>query len=255
MSEQETYAEKIAKLLRKAESTSPEEAALLYAKAQELMTKYAIDEAMIAAAKGDKTSDPILHEEFVLTGGFRVALGNLTYQVLINNGLKAVLLQGGWREVGGKVVKQTYILEATGFKSDLNRARILDTSLQLQAATAMTAWWKENRDLYSDREGFLARRQFLFSFAAGAGEKLRTATARGKAAAEAEHSASSVALVLRDRSLMVQDEFTKRHPNLKNVKSRQTAGSAWAGAAGREAGRNADVGQPGVGGNRRSIGR
>ena len=40
---QEKYAEKIAKLLAKAESTTPAEAELLLEKAQSLMSQYAVD--------------------------------------------------------------------------------------------------------------------------------------------------------------------------------------------------------------------
>jgi len=175
----EKYADKIAKLLRKAESTTPEEAETCLRMAQNLMTKWGIDEAMLEAARG-LSVDEIVTEEIVLTGGFRVALGELAMYVIHFNGGKAVLIENSPREVDGKVRKQTYILRVHAFKSDLERIRILNTSLQLQAMTSQNRWWKENRHLYFDkREEFLGRRQFIFSFARSAGTKIKEATERG----------------------------------------------------------------------------
>jgi len=250
------YADKIAALLRKAEKTDhPEEAEAFYSKAQELMAKYAIDEAMLEASRGKqaRSSDPIVKEEFVLTGSFREALRDLTAHVLRNNGVKVIKLSDpGWREVGGKVYKQVVVLVGVGYKSDLDRARILDTSLQLQAMQAQTRFVKEYKYLYTrDRDLFLARRQFLFDFASGAGTKLSEATARGRAEAEKEHGSTGVALVLRDKDMMVADKFTQFFPHVRNVRRRQAAGDAFAGGKGYEAGRRADVGQPAAGGGKK----
>src|SRR5437868_13324419 len=102
---QDKWADKIAALLRKAESTTPEEAELLMAKAQELMAKYAIDEAMLNAARGvkDRKADPIMWDEFVTVGIYRHALYMIDYYVLLVFGCKPIELSGSpWRTVDGK---------------------------------------------------------------------------------------------------------------------------------------------------------
>ena len=255
----ETYAEKIAKLLRKAESTTPEEAELLYQKAQELMAKYSIDEAMVAAASGTsaRNDDPIVKEEFVCVGIYRHALVELTFHVLHNNGIKVVQAHGSpWRQVNGKVYKETRVLYAVGYKSDIDRARALEISLHLQAMRAENQWWSEHQGLYghvTSGEKHRARRGFLFGFSTGAGVKLAEATSRGRKLADEEHGSDSVALVLRDKSLMVQDEFTKLFPDLRSVKDRKSRGDSFARSKGYEKGKTADVGQPGISGRRKAL--
>jgi hypothetical protein len=258
-SSQEKYADKIDKLLRKAESTTPEEAEALIAAAQNLMTKYAIDEAMIEAARiarGEKASDAIVEEEFVMVSSFRVAFGNLCYSIIVNNNGKAVLIQDSPRTVDGKLYKQTYILKVTGFKSDIDRIRLLYTSLQLQAIRAERSWWKENKDryLHHKRQGFLDRRQFYFSFASRVGERLREGRLAGEKAAAKEHG-TGMELVLLDRKALVKAAYEAAYPNLRSVKSRQASGSLDSHLAGREAGGRADVGGQKLGGSKKALGR
>jgi hypothetical protein len=242
---QETYADRINKLLRKAESTTPEEAELLIGKAQELMTKYAIDEAMLDALRLSRgeTGGNIVTEEFVMTGGFRVAYGNLCYYIMNQNDLEAVLIQDRPRTVNGKTVKQTYILKATGFKSDMDRVRMLYTSLQIQAARFQAEWWATNRSMYvgRDRAGFVDRRQFLFSFANRISERLREAKVRATTSAAKEHG-SGMELVLRDKKALVTAEFNRMYPNLRSGRQRQQGGSLDSHHAGRTAADRADVG-------------
>lgn len=248
---QETYADKIAKLLRKAESTTPEEAELLFAKAQELMAKYAIDDAMVREAMGDKApNDPLVREEFVMVGLYRYALARMTFLLLHYNDVKVLKLSDpGWRQVGSKVYKENEVYVAVGYKSDIDRCRVLETSLHLQALRAENAWWRENMGLYSGlpkSKQHLARRGFLFAFAEGAGLKIKEATAKGRQVAEEEHGSTSVALVLQSKEIRVQLEFERQFPETRNVKDRKNHGDSWARQHGYAAGKNADVGQPGL---------
>jgi hypothetical protein len=253
----ETYADKINKMLRIAESTNhPEEADAFIRSAQALMTKYAIDEAMLEAARaksGDfRVSDEIVTEEFVTTGNMLVAFGNLCYHVIVNNNAKAVLLKNDPRVIGDKMYKNTYILITTGFKSDIDRIRFLFTSLQVQAATFEGQWWRENKHLYTSmkRQGFLDRRQFLFSYAERVGERLREGRLKGEQDAKKEHG-TGMELVLRDRTALVKAEYERLHPNLRTTKQRQAGGSSYSHEAGREAGGRADLGSTKLGGSRR----
>jgi hypothetical protein len=253
------WADRIAALLRKAESTdSADEAETFFAKAQELMSKYAIDEAMLAASNPEaRRSDPVEWDEFVTVGIYRHALYMLDYYVLLVNGCKAIEIPGSpWRTIDSKTYKETRIIRAVGLKSDIEKARIMATSLKLQCMRAENTWWKEHQELYRSMpkgKQHQARRGFMLAFASAAFTKMKEAQARGQKSAEAEHGKDSVALVLRDKSLMVSDEFNRVYPQTRGKTSRLSAGDAFARSHGHAAGQRADIGQPTVGGNRKQL--
>ena len=248
MTQQEKYAEKINALLRKAESTTPEEAELLFAKAAELMAKYQIDEAMLHA-KQPEARGTVQRERFVSISIWRFPINELKWRIAMAMGLKVIQLQKDiWREVGGKTYKQNEHLEVFGFKGDLDLYKVLITSLEIQMMRAENTWWQEHSHLYS-RESHSAqhrvRRGFMFAFSKGAQAKYTELNKKAEKAAEAEHG-TSVALVLRDKSLEIQDAFKSAYPHTSTVKDRMGRGDAYAQSAGYVAGQNADVGQSGV---------
>lgn len=247
---QETYADKIAKLLAKAESTTPQEAELLVAKAQELMQRYAIDQFMVDAARGVEREE-IITAVFRYEGTYRQAHAQLAWSVLSANGCRGVY----WDDTTGRV----YNLEVAGFQSDVERTRIIETSLQIQANRALKAWWGSEavHATFDRNRKFNARREFLFGFAHGVSAKLQIANEaarKGAQAAQKSGPSDSVALVLRSRKDQVDDWFDKKHGRLRSVSRTYKSGGHGAGDAGRAAGRNADVGQPGLKG-RGAIGR
>lgn len=266
MTEHETrYAEKIRALLAKAESTTPEEAALLVTKAQELMTRYAISQAMIDQAAGT-TTDVIEQREVILVGNFHERKMSITNVVARANNCRPVYRQHGkgeWSEpleVDGKLYKAGITLTLTGFRSDLERVLLLDASLQLQCASALAAWRRENyRDWWTRSEDHRNRKQFITSFADEVGRRLRDAVreAEGEAVrdeatragtSEAE-AISSVALVLRSRKDQVKDWNDKHYGGtLRTVSRNYQAGSYNAREGGRDAGSRADLGRPSISG-------
>lgn len=258
MTEKETYADKINKLLLKAESTTPEEAELLMAKAQELMTKYAIDEAMIAAAAGKSPQrGDVIRENLDIVGKFRIALVRLAYYILLVNDCKAVLYaKAPPVTIDGKVYKQVERLEIVGFKSDIEAAKLLFASLNIQSARAMASWWKENEDryLYARDGGHLHKRQFILSFSNAAYERLLQAKHRGQASAKEEHG-SGMELVLRDRNQMVLEKYNELYPDLTSSKQRLKGGDMNSHQAGHAAGQKADIGDPKLGGTKKQIAR
>jgi hypothetical protein len=157
-----------------------------------------------------------------------------------------------------------------GYRSDLERVKMLDASLQLQCQSALNAWINEQGpdwQVKSKMQKFKDRRQFIDAFASAILIKLRRArrtavqeTAQEQAAASngsesVDDAKAGVELVLRDRAESVKDWFdTKYGNNLRTVRYRPTSGSASAYAAGHEAGRNADTGATRVSGGRRAIG-
>ena len=128
-------------------------------------------------------------------------------------------------------------------------------SLQVQAATFEGQWWRENKHLYTQlkRQGFLDRRQFLFSYAERVGERLREGKRQGEQEAKKQHG-TGMELVLADRSALVKAEYDRLHPNLRTVKQRQAGGSQYSHQAGRDAGGRADLGGAKIGGNKKAIG-
>ena len=115
---------KIRALLAKAESTEfAEEAEALSARAQELMAKYSIDHALLAAETG-RTEKP---------GGRRIAVDN-PYEAP-----KASLLQTVAQANRCRVVwsKELGLVTVIGFPADLDAVELLFTSLLVQANSAM----------------------------------------------------------------------------------------------------------------------
>jgi hypothetical protein len=261
VSDQERYADKIAKLLAKAESTTPEEAELLIAKAQELMTEYAISEAMIDAARGVER-DEIVQEELVYFGTFYKVIPYLGWAAMSANNCRGFYRDWQRREPEpGKKPQRCYVITCVGFKSDVDRVRALDASLRLQCAAAMNEWWQgsphaANNEWYSNSDRYKIRRSFIDGFAGAVRAKLETAREAGeKAAVEAEavrssttveDATASVALVLRSRKDRVDDWMDKTYGKLGKSRSRSYSVDYSGHSAGRSAGARADVGQPGM---------
>lgn len=246
---------KINGLLRKAESTTPEEAELLFEKAAELMAKYQIDEAMLRAAAPKAGRGGVEREEFVSVSIWRFPIAEMKFRVAQAMGLKVIKLWGSWREVSGKLYKQTEIYEMFGYKEDLDNFKIIITSLEIQMMRAENTWWKEFGNLYAHetKSGqHQARRGFMFGFASGAAEKYRQIHAKATQTATQQHG-ESVALVLRDKSLEIQDAFRSAYPSTRSVSDRKGRGDGFAQGKGREAGRNADVGGTRLGGSRKQL--
>lgn len=256
--QQEKYADKIAKLLRKAESTTPEEAEALIAKAQQLMTEYAIDEALLAKARGEEVTEEIVEEDITYKGVYHAALFDIGYAIALANDCRGLI---------GKHGKYTR-LHVIGFKSDVERVRMLDASVQIQAVGALTKWWSEQDSSWmTAMDKFKARREFLFGFARGLGHQLTAAKVAGEKAAaktQAERAhvsqddaVESVALVVRSKKARVQDWMDEAYgKRLRSSSRRYSSGGHDARAAGSAAGRRADVsGRSKVGGTRRELGR
>lgn len=248
------YAERIAKLLRKAESTDSEhEAEALVAKAQELMTRYSIDAALLAQAQGLQVQETVVKHSIVYSGIFHMALFDIGNAIAKAQGCRTLII---------KMPKTNTKLEIIGWESDVTNAKMLDASLQLQASTAMQRWYRAQRtDGLTPMQKAKMRRQFLQSFAQGLAAKLAVAKRAGTEAAaadEAERSGvdldtatKSTDLVIRDRAQQVDDWVDREYGStLRTVRRNYSFGGYGAASAGYEAGRNADVGQPRVGGRR-----
>lgn len=159
----------IAKLLAKAESTTPEEAEALTEHAERLMLKYGIEQARIderRAGRGE-AQEEIIRERMLFTGAY--ARDSRELGAHIASALGSVHPLYSTDAGGGSV------LYFVGFASDVGQAKLLTASLQVQAMVAMREWWsveRHRRWMAADSDRRRARSSFIRGFGAGAAERI-----------------------------------------------------------------------------------
>ncbi|WDN52455.1 DUF2786 domain-containing protein [Streptomyces clavuligerus] len=148
-------------LLAKAEATTfPEEAEALTAKAQELMARYALDEAALPEHRAETPAA----RRIGVDAPYETAKAILLDATASANRCRAV-----WNsELGCSTV--------VGFESDLEAVELLYTSLLVQGTTAMTRAEAAQRAGGRKRTKTF-RQSFLLSYATRLGERLARATA------------------------------------------------------------------------------
>ncbi|QDP44110.1 hypothetical protein SEA_JENOS_60 [Microbacterium phage Jenos] len=227
----------IAQLLAKAESTTPEEAEALLEAAAKLMTKYAIDQAVIdeRRAKEGKAGEKIVEKRIDFTGAYRGELLHMCSSVVWGLGtLRAMQYTGG----KGKV----FSFYLVGFESDVAQAELLINSLHLQAMVAVRNWWKAHKEDYSwlsSYEQEKKRRSFVHGFGTGAGSRI----AEGRKQAVQE-SSTGTDLVLVSRKAKVDEHMDAK--NTRKSRARTATGRDVAAGHGYEAGRKANTGEKNV---------
>lgn len=184
---------RIRRLLTKAESTEfEEEATALTAKAQELMTRYAIDHDMLSAT-ADSGDRPRMIR-IPVDAPYADAKSSLLSVVAGANRCRAVSIP----TVG--------LCSVFGFPGDLALVEMLFTSLLIQAQHALAGAAREIAGVRARRQSF--RASFFLGFADRIGERLETANA----AVIAElPDGNSVLPVLRSRDAAVDDFLTERY--------------------------------------------
>src|ERR1035441_5828837 len=170
----------------------------LLAKAAELMARYGIDRARLAATRPD-TDRP---------GSRIIDIGNPWAQV------RAHLLAG----LAGAMRCQCVLLSTArpgarihvfGYASDLERADILYTSLLLQMAHGLTT----TAVPVGVRSPRAWRRSWLLGFVTAVITRVRSAEDRAAATAEGEtHPGPSTALVLADRAVVIRRQLEQEYP-------------------------------------------
>ena len=172
---------RIRALLAKAESTEfPEEAEALSARAQELMAKYSIDHALLAAQAGSK-EEP---------GGRRIAVDN-PYEGPKATLLNTVAAANRCRAVWSKDVG---LVTVVGYPADLDAVELLFTSLLVQANTAMIRAGGK-KDEYGRSRTRAFRQSFLISYAIRIGERLAEAAGHAEQEAVTEAGGPGTSLV------------------------------------------------------------
>ncbi|MGY2067977.1 DUF2786 domain-containing protein [Blastococcus sp. SYSU DS0619] len=213
---------RIRALLAKAESTGfPDEAEALTAKAQELMTRHAVDVALLGG--GPAAAVDVDTRRVHVADPYARAKTQLLGAVAEANDVQLVWYQG----LG--------IATLVGLRSDLDAVELLFTSLLLQVAQALAA--AERQQARSPARSF--RRAFLLGYAHRIGERL--ATARRRATAEAgEERGVDLLPVLRSRQEAVAVRTAELFPRVRSSRSRSSV-DAGGWHAGRAAAEHADV--------------
>lgn len=214
------------------------------ARAEAIMLKYSIDAATIAArraAGGQAANDHVVQKVVVIKGNYRTALAINMHTLLNATGVPV-------KSFTMKLPKEEHLC-LVGFESEVRQLVVLVASIQLQAISSLKNWWSRHpeRALLRGMDGYKERRQYVASFVRGATERLETA--RQVAMGD---SAPGTALVLRQRREPI-DAYVAANFRLTTRRSNLSPGRRSADAAGREAGRRANTGEPTVGGGRRQI--
>ncbi|MEV4479902.1 DUF2786 domain-containing protein [Micromonospora coxensis] len=217
----EAMLSKVRKLLAKAEdpACTPAESAAFTAKATELIARYGVDRALLAAR--DPATDPVGDRVVDVVAPYARDKAGLLAAVADPLRCRCVRRRQG----------DGFAMHLFGFASDLERVDLLFTSLLVQAAHGLAG-----TPVPAGEHPAAFRRSWLAGFARVVGERLRSA----EAGAAAEQGGRSVALVLADRSDRVARRVGEVYPRLRTAPPRRLVGGGF--GSGAEAGRRADLG-------------
>ena len=224
--------DRIRKLLAKAEAegVTAAEAQALTAKAAELMAKYGIDRALLAATRPE-TDKPDNRLVEIYNPWARVQ-AHLLCGLAAALRCQCILLPAS---AGQRV-------HVFGYASDIERADVLYTSVLIQmwhglVAAQVPAWSDSPRAW---------RRSWLLGYAAAVTARVKSAEQGAeRAAAEAPGGGSSrAALVLADRSLVIRQNVARTYPVTRSARVTYTGNGYGAGYA---QGKRADIGTSRVG--------
>lgn len=205
-------------LLAKAEATGfPEEAEALSAKAQELMARHSIDEALLAARTQDRNTP----------GACRIGVDppyEKAKAVLLDAVAGANRCQAVWNETLG-------FSTVVGFEPDLEAVELLYTSLLVQATTAMTRAEAAQRAGGRKRTKTF-RQSFLAAYAHRIGDRLAAVAEEqkdrlaGEAAAEGDPAEKELLPVLAARDVAVREQVTRLFPETVTTRVRGVSDAA-----------------------------
>jgi len=232
---------RVTALLAKAESTTyPDEAEALTVKAQELMTRHAIDVAAVEAERGGGAR----------TSGRRIGIDDpyararvtLLSEVARANRCRAVWSRG----LGFATV--------FGLDGDLDAVEVLYTSLLVQATRAMVVARPPgpgvgSRVAPSGAATRSFRQSFLVAYAHRIGDRLRQVAEATAAEAAAGPGGGGLLPVLARRTDAAEAAAAAAFPNLKTFSASGRDADGW--LAGRQAADRADLGTEGVLGTQR----
>jgi hypothetical protein len=200
--------DRVRKLLAKAEDEgcTPSEAEALTAKAAELMARYGIDRARLGALhpESDQPGDRV----FDLDNPWAAVRAHLLSGLASALRCQCILLN---RPSPGSRV------HVFGYKSDLERADILFTSLLVQMARALAA----QPVPAAGGQAKAWRRSWMLGYATAVVARVRAAEDTAAAEADADNgpvAGTSTALVLADRALTVRRQVQAAYPRTRKTR-------------------------------------
>jgi Protein of unknown function (DUF2786) len=227
---------RVTALLAKAESTTyPDEAEALTAKAQELMTRHAIDVAAVEAERGGGSHAS--GRRIGIDDPYARARVTLLSEVARANRCRAVWSRGlGFATVFGE-------------EGDLDAVEVLYTSLLVQATRAMVVARPPGpgvggRAAPSGAATRSFRQSFLLAYAHRIGDRLRQVAEATAAEAAAGPRGSGLLPVLARRADAAEAAAAAAFPNLRTFSATGRDADGW--LAGRQAADRADLGTEGV---------
>ena len=247
-------ADKVRKLLTQAENpgATPEEAATFTAKAQQLMTKYSIDLAMVVDAG---RTDDVMVKVWRVNGPYSAHKLDMVFAAARSNDCRAIYARLG---------DGAHQVSVVGFPHDVDWVRTLSASLDLQLSIALA-------QASGAKPEWVHGRTFAVGFVKGftdeVGERLsrarRQAVADAVSAFAAEREPAgprptgtgadegpSVALVLAAKDKRVDDEFKVHFPHVRTMQ-RYVRLQSWSGyQPGRDAGSRAQLAKAPLSGRR-----
>lgn len=227
----ERMIDKITALIAKAESTEHEaEARTFMAKAQELMTKHAIEATML---RTQGPADEIVTRHIPLSSQWYIQDLGLLGAVARANHCRA------WRSGRGKSWRGVLI----GFSTDVANVETLYASLQLQLA----GFIRDVRSPYYGVSDATWRRSWRDGFAMGIDDRLAEAARTMEETADQAYGGTLLPALL-DKDAAVE----AAEPEMGKPRQRSAYGEAMAG--GQFTAQHADVGAARVGGGARGIG-
>jgi hypothetical protein len=201
---------KIRGLLAKAESSSfTGERESFSAKAQELMTRYAIDTAMVDARSTDPIDSRVSVRRFTVDNPYVDAKMRLFSSVARPNGVKTVHY------------RRFQLVAAVGMPVDIDLCELLYTSLLVQSAMELDAVGVD-----SSKRGRGFRRSFLFAYAQRVEERITEAFVRARTEAGEQYGTALVP-VFAERDRAVTAMFDEMFPNLTSRKTGFSNRSGW----------------------------
>ncbi|MGW4333500.1 DUF2786 domain-containing protein [Rhodococcus koreensis] len=209
-------------LLAKAEATTfAEEAETLSAKAQDLMTRYAIDSAVIDAHAHTSLTDQVVTRRLLVDNPYPEAKVQLLHCVAKANNVLVL-----WHQRFG-------LVSMVGMPVDLDLSEMLFTSLLVQASHALS---EAGGDRVKRSPSF--RRSFLLAFATRIGERLTIAREQAGRDASSQYGKELVP-IMAERNEAVGSVFEEQFPSVVTTSHSITNAHGW--QAGRVAAELADL--------------
>ncbi|AXG81289.1 DUF2786 domain-containing protein [Streptomyces paludis] len=239
---------KVRSLLRKGEDegATKEEAETYLKKAAELMAKYGIEQAMLHADRPD--SDHPADQLVVVADPYARQSQRLLSLIAFALRCQSVYLDRKTPGTG-RVVRRVHIF---GFASDLRRVTVLYAGLRLQMLHGAERADKVFRR--PDENSKAYKRSWMYGFMAEVRVRIEEAERAARGDAERERQAEessdqrpagrSVALVLADRTTVVEARIAETYPKIKKAGKIRFQGTGY--RQGRTDGQRADIGGPTV---------